>query len=47
MKIIKIAVWVQFLCIFGLTINHFLRGLHFQPLMLLCLVSMAIVVVEG
>ena len=46
-KAIKIAVWVQFFLVFALMFNHFMRGLHWQPLMILFIVSMAFVVVEG
>ena len=46
-KAIKVAVWAQFILIFALTFNHFMRGLHWQPLMILLIVSMAFVVVDG
>ena len=46
-KVIKIAVWVQFFGLFALMMNHFMRGLHWEPLMFLCLFSMCFVVLEG
>ena len=43
MNLIKILVWLQFFACLGLLCNHFLRGLHYEPLMILCLVSAGVV----
>jgi len=45
MNLIKTLVWLQFIACLSLMLNHFLRGLVWEPLMILCLVSAGLVMV--
>ena len=47
MKLHKILVWLQFICICGLIINHFMRGLNYQPLLFLLIPSTFLIAMKG